>query len=84
MVVEPICNKHEEPIRRALIDDPFGRRHIINGWNVEQLDEIHLPPCHSFFQFYVLNGKLSCLWYQRSCDAFVSGFPRIPDHPDAP
>lgn len=53
---------------------PDSRRIIVNAWNVGEIDEMALPPCHSFFQFYVNNGKLSCQLYQRSCDVFL-GLP---------
>ncbi len=50
----------------------FSRRLIINAWNVGQLDEMHLPPCHAFIQFYVSpDNKLSCQLYQRSADLFL-------------
>lgn len=57
-------------------NDPFGRRHIVNSWNVEQLNEMALPPCHCLFQFNVgsENGKqkyLDCSMYQRSADMFL-------------
>lgn len=58
-----------------VIDDiksnPDSRRHIVSAWNVAQLDEMALPPCHLLFQFYVANNKLSCQLYQRSADAFL-------------
>lgn len=51
--------------------NPDSRRIILNAWNVAQIDSMALPPCHTFFQFYVVNGKLSCQLYQRSADVFL-------------
>jgi thymidylate synthase len=51
--------------------NPDSRRIIVNAWNVGLIDEMALPPCHAFFQFYVADGKLSCQLYQRSADIFL-------------
>lgn len=51
--------------------NPDSRRLIVSAWNVEFIDSMALPPCHSLFQFYVANGKLSCQLYQRSADVFL-------------
>jgi thymidylate synthase len=50
---------------------PDSRRHIVNAWNVGEIDKMALPPCHILFQFYVAGGKLSCQLYQRSADIFL-------------
>lgn len=52
-------------------NNPDSRRIILNAWNVAEIDNMALPPCHTFFQFYVANGKLSCQLYQRSADVFL-------------
>lgn len=54
--------------------NPDSRRLIVSAWNVGELDEMALPPCHTLFQFYVADGKLSCQLYQRSADVFL-GLP---------
>ena len=50
---------------------PDSRRHLVSAWNVANVDEMALPPCHTLFQFYVADGKLSCQLYQRSADVFL-------------
>jgi len=69
------ADRHEVDQLLLLIDgiksDPHGRRHILSAWNPAELDQMALPPCHTFAQFYVADGKLSCQMYQRSCDMFL-------------
>lgn len=52
-------------------NNPDSRRMIVSAWNVADVNQMALPPCHSLFQFYVLDGKLSCQLYQRSADIFL-------------
>jgi thymidylate synthase len=52
----------------SLKTNPGSRRHIIEGWNVAELDQMALPPCHKTYQFHVADGELSCILFQRSCD----------------
>ncbi len=51
--------------------DPHSRRHIVSAWNVADLERMALPPCHTLFQFWVGDGRLSCQLYQRSADVFL-------------
>jgi len=63
-----------DQIQRALDllrKDPNSRRNIVSAWNVGELDQMALAPCHAMFQFYVANGRLSCQLYQRSADVFL-------------
>jgi len=56
---------------RSLRDSPDSRRHIVSAWNVADVGDMALPPCHTMFQFYVADGRLSCQLYQRSADVFL-------------
>lgn len=60
-----------DEVIRSIKENPDSRRHIVNAWNVGDLDKMALPPCHILFQFYVAAGKLSCQLYQRSADIFL-------------
>lgn len=66
--------KHIDQISQlieTIKNNPDSRRIIVSAWNVGQIDQMALPPCHAFFQFYVAEGKLSCQLYQRSADVFL-------------
>ncbi len=66
--------RHVDQIKQVidqLKNNPDSRRIIVSAWNPGQIDQMALPPCHAFFQFYVADGKLSCQLYQRSADIFL-------------
>jgi thymidylate synthase len=60
-----------ERVIRSIRENPDSRRHIVSAWNVADIDDMALPPCHTLFQFYVAEGRLSCQLYQRSADVFL-------------
>ncbi len=66
-------NSHDQltELIDGIKNNPTSRRHIISSWNVGEIDNMALPPCHAFIQFYVNDGKLSCQLYQRSADSFL-------------
>lgn len=55
----------------GIVENPDSRRHIVSAWNVADVEDMALPPCHTLFQFYVADGRLSCQLYQRSADVFL-------------
>ncbi|KXO92085.1 thymidylate synthase [Tsukamurella pulmonis] len=66
--------EHIDQISKAietLRTNPSSRRNIVSAWNVAEIENMALPPCHAFFQFYVADGRLSCQLYQRSADLFL-------------
>jgi len=65
-----VVNQIENAVR-LIKNNPNSRRILVNAWNVGELSDMALSPCHALFQFYVANGKLSCQLYQRSADCFL-------------
>ena len=66
--------RHIDQITRVMQEiesNPDSRRHIVSAWNVGEIEKMALPPCHTLFQFYVADGRLSCQLYQRSADIFL-------------
>ena len=66
--------RHIDQIQQLMTQlkaSPDSRRHIVSAWNVACIEEMALPPCHTMFQFYIAEGKLSCQLYQRSADIFL-------------
>ena len=66
LVIDQIANLINE-----IKTNPCSRRLIVSAWNVAEIDNMALPPCHLLFQFYIINGKISCQLYQRSADVFL-------------
>lgn len=60
-----------EKVIDQIKNNPDSRRHIVSAWNPDEIEDMALPPCHTLFQFYVADGKLSCQLYQRSADVFL-------------
>jgi thymidylate synthase len=70
----PTDGGHIDQIARvvgSIRTNPDSRRHIVSAWNVAEVEQMALPPCHTMFQFYVAEGRLSCQLYQRSADVFL-------------
>lgn len=65
------CVDQIKDVIEAIKTNPNSRRHIVSAWNVAEVEDMALPPCHTLFQFYVADGKLSCQLYQRSADLFL-------------
>ena len=61
-----------DEVIESIQKNPDSRRHIVSAWNVGEIDQMALAPCHALFQFFVVDGELSCQLYQRSADLFLS------------
>jgi len=73
-IVDGSFTRYVDQIRElitGLKENPDGRRHLVSAWNVSELEQMTLPPCHYAFQCYVADGKLSLMWNQRSADLFL-------------
>ena len=68
---EPDSHDQIKSVIEQIRKNPDSRRLIVSAWNVAELDQMALPPCHTLFQFYVADGRLSCQLYQRSADIFL-------------
>ena len=68
-----LCEIYDQiaEVIKSIKTNPDSRRHIVSAWNISEQNTVALPSCHTIFQFYVVNGKLSCQLYQRSADVFL-------------